>query len=365
MSRIRFRGSVACATLSARRALPGGGSSIVPRVYTAGTTPPAAGIDTMPGCARVDRGRRPACSSVATRSSTRTSSPSSIGARRPRRRYAIAPTAQAREVLDDLRRARLAAVAVVVNTHGHYDHVLRQPRLPPGAASGATSAARRCSGDGRGSATWRRRRSRRLAADLAEVELDPPDRRSPTRATSTSARARRASPFSAAGTPTTTSCSRWTTPTSCAPATCSRTARSPTSATATRSTGPRPRGRSSRCWASRRRRSRVTARRGARGSSPSRRPTRSAVAALGRRVHAGDLTIVEAVAAAPWPPADSPGAARAGDRPAAGRAGLTVGHAAPRPRTGAGDPVDHRRPMAIRAAALSAASTMTATPSTA
>ena len=81
-----------------------------------------------------------------------------------------------------------------------------------------------------------------LAADIAEVVLDPPDRTFERRATVEFEPAGAWSSCAtwAAATPTMTSWSSSPMPTSCSAATWSRTTRRPISATASRSTGRRP-----------------------------------------------------------------------------------------------------------------------------
>jgi glyoxylase-like metal-dependent hydrolase (beta-lactamase superfamily II) len=83
--------------------------------------------------------------------------------------------AQAREILADLREVTAAPVTVVVDTHGHFDHVFGNRVFRPAAIWGhercATFIAR----------TAEARRARvavelpELADDLREVVIDPPD----------------------------------------------------------------------------------------------------------------------------------------------------------------------------------------------
>lgn len=84
--------------------------------------------------------------------------------------------AQAREILDDLRDLGSPRVGVVVNTHGHYDHVFGNSVFRPAVIWGhercrtmiETTGGRqleRVAGD-----------LPDLAGELAEVVLDPPDR---------------------------------------------------------------------------------------------------------------------------------------------------------------------------------------------
>jgi glyoxylase-like metal-dependent hydrolase (beta-lactamase superfamily II) len=83
---------------------------------------------------------------------------------------------QGREILDDLRMLTADPVSVVVNTHGHFDHafgnhvfrpatIWAQEGCPPFIArTGETRRARIAAGEPS------------IAADLAEVVIDPPDR---------------------------------------------------------------------------------------------------------------------------------------------------------------------------------------------
>ena len=149
--------------------------------------------------------------------------------------------AQAREILDDLAELRAGPVGVVVNTHGHYDHVFGNAQFRPAPIWGHERCRAMIETTGqqqlaavRARAPEAGRRARRGRARPAGPALRRRARRS------TSAAARSGSGTSAAATRTTTSWSRSPTRTSCARATCSRTARRRTSATATRSTGRRP-----------------------------------------------------------------------------------------------------------------------------
>lgn len=91
--------------------------------------------------------------------------------------------AQAREILADLRSLTRDPVTVVVDTHGHFDHVFGNHVFRPATIWGQAGCppfmAR----------TAEQRRSRiateepRIAADLAEVVIDPPDRVFDTAAT--------------------------------------------------------------------------------------------------------------------------------------------------------------------------------------
>jgi glyoxylase-like metal-dependent hydrolase (beta-lactamase superfamily II) len=84
--------------------------------------------------------------------------------------------AQAREVLEDVRRLGIGRFDVVVNSHGHYDHTFGNHELRPAVIWGHERCVTmiRLTGE-------RQRRSvaaamPELAGDLAEVVLDPPDR---------------------------------------------------------------------------------------------------------------------------------------------------------------------------------------------
>lgn len=84
--------------------------------------------------------------------------------------------AQAREVLDDLRALGAPPVGIVVNTHGHYDHVFGNRTFRPVPIWGHERCAAmvRTFGDRQREAA--RRAIPALAEELAAVELDPPDR---------------------------------------------------------------------------------------------------------------------------------------------------------------------------------------------
>ena len=84
--------------------------------------------------------------------------------------------AQAREVLDDLRDLGSPRVGIVVNTHGHYDHVFGNAVFRPAVIWGHERCRTMIELTG---AAQRERVTRdvpALADDLAEVVLDPPDR---------------------------------------------------------------------------------------------------------------------------------------------------------------------------------------------
>ncbi len=83
---------------------------------------------------------------------------------------------QAREILGDLRDLGSPRVGIVVNTHGHHDHVFGNAAFRPAVIWGHE----RCRTMIQRFGERQRRRTARelpaLAADLAEVVLDPPDR---------------------------------------------------------------------------------------------------------------------------------------------------------------------------------------------
>jgi glyoxylase-like metal-dependent hydrolase (beta-lactamase superfamily II) len=86
-----------------------------------------------------------------------------------------ATLAQAREILDDLRDLGSPRVGIVVNTHGHYDHVFGNAVFRPAVIWGHERCRTMIELTG---ATQRERVSQELpdlAADLADVVLDPPD----------------------------------------------------------------------------------------------------------------------------------------------------------------------------------------------
>ena len=115
-------------------------------------------------------------SSVATRSTTRTSArswattASSIVDTRISHR-------QADEILADLRTLTPLPVRAVVNTHGHNDHAFGNHRFRPAPIWGHDRCARMIRETGARPDRGRSpRRMPDLAAELAEVVLDPPDR---------------------------------------------------------------------------------------------------------------------------------------------------------------------------------------------
>jgi glyoxylase-like metal-dependent hydrolase (beta-lactamase superfamily II) len=88
---------------------------------------------------------------------------------------------QAREVIDDLRALGAPRIAAVVNTHGHYDHAFGNRVFRPAPIWGHERAAAML-GPAGGQRELAGSNLPDLAADLAEVELDPPDRRFTDRA---------------------------------------------------------------------------------------------------------------------------------------------------------------------------------------
>jgi glyoxylase-like metal-dependent hydrolase (beta-lactamase superfamily II) len=84
--------------------------------------------------------------------------------------------AQAHEVLDDLSDLGSPRVGIVVNTHGHYDHVFGNSVFRPAAIWGHERCRTMIELTG---ATQREQVAKELpdlATDLADVVLDPPDR---------------------------------------------------------------------------------------------------------------------------------------------------------------------------------------------
>ncbi|HEY5629438.1 MAG TPA: MBL fold metallo-hydrolase, partial [Candidatus Limnocylindrales bacterium] len=83
---------------------------------------------------------------------------------------------QAREILDDLGAIGAPRVAAVVNSHGHYDHAFGNCVFRPAPIWGHERAAAMLGPSG-GQRELAATSLPDLAAELAEVELDPPDRR--------------------------------------------------------------------------------------------------------------------------------------------------------------------------------------------
>ncbi len=88
---------------------------------------------------------------------------------------------QAREVIGDLRALGAPRLAAVVNTHGHYDHAFGNRVFRPAPIWGHERAAVML-GPGGGQRELAASGLPELAAELAEVELDPPDQRFAARA---------------------------------------------------------------------------------------------------------------------------------------------------------------------------------------
>ena len=82
---------------------------------------------------------------------------------------------QAREILDDLRDLGSPPVAIVVNTHGHFDHTFGNAVFRPAVIWGHE----RCAAMVRLTGEWQRSsvaaRLPAIAAELAHVVLDPPE----------------------------------------------------------------------------------------------------------------------------------------------------------------------------------------------
>ncbi len=90
--------------------------------------------------------------------------------------------AQAREILLDLRAIGAPRVTAVVNTHGHFDHAFGNRVFRPVPIWGHERAVAMLRPDG-GQRELAAVEMPRLADELAEVELDPPDRLFAERAT--------------------------------------------------------------------------------------------------------------------------------------------------------------------------------------
>jgi glyoxylase-like metal-dependent hydrolase (beta-lactamase superfamily II) len=83
---------------------------------------------------------------------------------------------QADEILSDLRQLTALPVRAVVNTHGHNDHAFGNHRFRPAPIWGHELCARMIRETGAEQLAYVAERLPELAADLAEVVLDPPDR---------------------------------------------------------------------------------------------------------------------------------------------------------------------------------------------
>jgi glyoxylase-like metal-dependent hydrolase (beta-lactamase superfamily II) len=84
--------------------------------------------------------------------------------------------AQAREILDDLRDLGSPRVGIVVNTHGHYDHVFGNSVFRPAVIWGHERCRTMIERLGEAHRARVSAEMPELAAELAEVVLDPPDR---------------------------------------------------------------------------------------------------------------------------------------------------------------------------------------------
>ena len=83
--------------------------------------------------------------------------------------------AQAREVLDDLRELGSPRIGIVVNTHGHYDHVFGNHVFRPAVIWGHERCRTMIERDSEARLVSLGVEFPALAAELAEVQLDPPD----------------------------------------------------------------------------------------------------------------------------------------------------------------------------------------------
>jgi glyoxylase-like metal-dependent hydrolase (beta-lactamase superfamily II) len=83
--------------------------------------------------------------------------------------------AQAREVLDDLRDLGAPRVGIVVNTHGHYDHAFGNRVFRPAVIWGHERCRAMIERTGERQRERVAREIPALAAELAEVVLDPPE----------------------------------------------------------------------------------------------------------------------------------------------------------------------------------------------
>jgi glyoxylase-like metal-dependent hydrolase (beta-lactamase superfamily II) len=83
---------------------------------------------------------------------------------------------QADEILSDLSELTQLPVRAVINTHGHNDHAFGNHRFRPAAIWGHARCARMITETGKEQIARVSAAIPELAADLAEVILDPPDR---------------------------------------------------------------------------------------------------------------------------------------------------------------------------------------------
>jgi glyoxylase-like metal-dependent hydrolase (beta-lactamase superfamily II) len=84
--------------------------------------------------------------------------------------------AQAREILEDLRELRAGPVSVVVNTHGHNDHVFGNAQLRPAPIWGHERCKTMIETTGELQLARLREYLPEMADELREVVLDPPDK---------------------------------------------------------------------------------------------------------------------------------------------------------------------------------------------
>jgi glyoxylase-like metal-dependent hydrolase (beta-lactamase superfamily II) len=84
--------------------------------------------------------------------------------------------AQAREILDDLSDLGSPRVGIVVNTHGHYDHVFGNAVFRPAVIWGHERCRTMIELTGDAQRARVAREMPALANELAEITLDPPDR---------------------------------------------------------------------------------------------------------------------------------------------------------------------------------------------
>jgi glyoxylase-like metal-dependent hydrolase (beta-lactamase superfamily II) len=83
---------------------------------------------------------------------------------------------QAREILDDLRGIGAPRVGIVVNTHGHYDHAFGNSVFRPAVIWGHERCVTMLETTGELQRANTATELPALAAELAGVEIDPPDR---------------------------------------------------------------------------------------------------------------------------------------------------------------------------------------------
>jgi glyoxylase-like metal-dependent hydrolase (beta-lactamase superfamily II) len=83
---------------------------------------------------------------------------------------------QAREILQDLREIGAPRVGIVVNTHGHYDHAFGNSVFRPAVIWGHERCVAMLETTGELQRSRAAEEVPALAADLADVVIDPPDR---------------------------------------------------------------------------------------------------------------------------------------------------------------------------------------------